>query len=528
MITRSRSGIADKVRPAMQPESEWIVDYGVAAAAVCMVTIVTVIMAAEAFHWCVVPLVMCGTLMGSDAYRWLRGKFDTFDPKALIGLYGVYFFFLAPLMFVASNAEMPNVRNPPDWRPWLGAMGFANLAGILVYKIVERWAQERAKPLRTKWVMVPGRTGPILCSGIVLSFVSFLYVLNQLGGFAGMARAFTEDSTSLYGIGAPRIVSYSLPLLCFFALTIYRRKWSRPSVLPVAFGVLALVGILQVAISGWSTARGESATAVFWVVIGIHYFWRRIGRLTLLWIVIPMILLLWVYSFYKVLGVRTVNYVRGGASVADLVFESQRTFSNFLLGDMSRADIQAYILWVQTENPEAYDKRWGETYVTAVTPVIPSWVWPGKPDHSGKLVAGTELLYGRNYYNPAVRAFSSHAYGMVGEAMLNYGVWGVPVVFGLWGFFVGRFRRYLSTVPAGDLRLLATPFLTYFLLTMPLWDSDNYLAHSMIRAGFALLVLFLAVGRSHRRTMACTSASMHVPVRMPVRRLPGLPLRSCP
>jgi len=39
------------------------------------------------------------------------------------------------------------------------------------------------------------------------------------------------------------------------------------------------------------------------------------------------------------------------------------------------------------------------------------------------------------------------------------------------------------------------PVLIHFLINMLLWDMDNYIAHTIIRAGFALTVLWLAVGR---------------------------------
>jgi hypothetical protein len=488
--TRLNAGRSEPVR---------FFDYGGAAAACFATTAVAAMASTDVVHWFVVPLAACGVVMGSDAIAWARGRLDTFDPKALIGLYGVYFFFLAPLLFIAIRAEMPYAISPPDWRSWIGAMGFVNLIGVLLYKGVQRWAQRGTIRLPTKWVAVPGRTGPVLLIGIFLSLASFVFVLTKLGGFSGMASAVTEESTSLHGIGIPRLLGYALPMLCFFVITIYARdrSWRRGG-MTAALALLALLGILQLAVAGWSTARGESATAVVWILIGIHYLWRRLGRMTLLWLAIPAVLFLWTYTFYKSLGVKVFDYVRSGTSVSDLAYDSQRTFTGFLVGDMARCDIQAYILWMETDQPGAYDKWWGATYLTALAPTVPDWIWPGKPEHAGKLVAGTELQYGRGSYRPSERAFSSRAYGMAGEAMLNFGAWGVPVVFAMWGLFVGRFRRYLRSIPNGDLRLLAAPFGTYFLLNMLLWDSDNYVAHSVMRAAVPLVILFVAVGRSRR------------------------------
>src|SRR5262249_20499992 len=48
-------------------------------------------------HWFVLPVTACGILIGWDAARWLLGKVDLVDPVGVIGIYGFFFYFLAPL-----------------------------------------------------------------------------------------------------------------------------------------------------------------------------------------------------------------------------------------------------------------------------------------------------------------------------------------------------------------------------------------------------------------------------------------------
>lgn len=95
-------------------------------------------------HWFVVPVWLCGVLIGRDAVDWFRGRVSLFDPAGIIGLIGVHFLFLAPLLHVAWDSWMLYVEPPPDWRPWLGGMAVVNAAGLLLY----RAAREKGRRTR--------------------------------------------------------------------------------------------------------------------------------------------------------------------------------------------------------------------------------------------------------------------------------------------------------------------------------------------------------------------------------------------
>ena len=42
------------------------------------------------WHWFVLPVSLCGFLIGPDAVRWMRGKYDLYDPKGLLGVFGSF------------------------------------------------------------------------------------------------------------------------------------------------------------------------------------------------------------------------------------------------------------------------------------------------------------------------------------------------------------------------------------------------------------------------------------------------------
>src|SRR3954449_11332528 len=104
----------------------------------------------EGRHWFIVPVFVCGVLVVADAVDWFRGRYDVFDPVGIFGVFGFYFFFAAPLIHVLWDKWMLWIVPPPDWRPWVGGMAFANLAGLVLYRLA------RGRPVRTP--AAPGGT----------------------------------------------------------------------------------------------------------------------------------------------------------------------------------------------------------------------------------------------------------------------------------------------------------------------------------------------------------------------------------
>src|SRR5260370_38441624 len=83
----------------------------------CTSTVCGFLIACERIaHWFLVPVLLCGVLIGIDAVAWFRGRLDIFDPAGVIGLLGVQFFFLSPPLHVPLDLLMLYVNPPPDRR----------------------------------------------------------------------------------------------------------------------------------------------------------------------------------------------------------------------------------------------------------------------------------------------------------------------------------------------------------------------------------------------------------------------------
>ena len=480
-------------RAAAQPGPA---DYAIAT--VLCLAIVAAFMAhsREVAHWFLMPLMCCGILVGSDAVRWLRGAYDTFDPKGLVGLLGLHFFFVAPLLFVSLGGVMVEKNAPSEFRPWMGLMGGLNAAGLVLYKLAERRAARGTKVYRTIWAAEPGRTTMRLGAAVAVSVVCALALFVVFGGFRGLAQAATEEAATFAGWGIPRIIAYALPLLLLIFITAHRqqKRLPRAGLILVAL-VLGAVFAAQFFVVGGTTSRGATMTSVVWALLVVHYMWGRINRRMLIYLMLPGLMFLWLMSIYKYYGLRLQEYVSTGSTIAELSDKSNRTFAGMLIGDLSRTDVHASLAHARRAAPYDAQLRYGMTYPAGVFPMIPRWIWFDRPADSGKVVAGTDWQHGRGYYRPYTTLRSSRAYGIGGEALINFGFLGVPLAYGVLGWLIGRHRRSLRALHPGDFRAVWLAYWTYFLVNMLLWDSDNYIAHTVMRAVIPLAVLYVATVR---------------------------------
>ena len=187
------------------------------ACAACIMTVCLLALWSERFqHWFIIPLVLCGSLMGGDAVAWLRGELDTLDPKGLVGFFGVHFFFLSPLLHVFWGYWMWSMDSPEDWRTWLGWLGVLNAVGILCYlpvanKIAERVPYNQGRGFReiVEHRFVVCATGLLVMSAALQALVYY-----RLGGPAGYVQAAAHrtggDSFQGYGLAGHWSGSLSL------------------------------------------------------------------------------------------------------------------------------------------------------------------------------------------------------------------------------------------------------------------------------------------------------------------------------
>lgn len=434
-------------------------------------------------HWMLVPLAICGTIVGADAIRWFSGKYTLFDPMGIIGIYGINFFVIAPLLIVIHQMEGIETYFVTNWPPLLGRMAILNAVGLIIYKLFQRIAFNRpSKVERTYWSLNMGKALIFIPVFFAVAFISLCIFVLRGGGMSALIlqEGQNEGIASLQGFGIIMILKDALPMTTLIMLTVFvRMKHFREASkmwLFVITGILVLFFIT----SGLRGSRAATALGLICAGGVIHYFWRRITVPMVLLSLIPLGLFFYFYGFYKsagIIGIREL--VRGQTSVASLQERTTRTFVGMLIGDMSRAPVQAVAIDVLVNKPWEYRYRYGKTYPLALGYLIPRQIWKTKPTDMGRIVAGTELLYGPGSHGPLVKYGgggnrSTQLYGLAGEAMLNFGIYGVPVAFAVWGYVVGRIRRRVYTFRPGDLRLIMSGFWLLFSFVILMADADQY------------------------------------------------------
>jgi len=160
-------------------------------------------------------------------------------------------------------------------------------------------------------------------------------------------------------------------------------------------------------------------------------------------------------------------YEAGG--LGDVGQKLDRTFRGLVLGDLGRADVQAFLLYRLSRPDRDYAYAWGRTYLGTAALLIPRRIWPERPPT--KVLEGTEAQTGVGSYDEETWV-SSKVYGLAGETMLNFGPLAVMVAYLVFGAVVGRLQGFHSRLRPGDARRLAYPFILNVCFTVLLNDSD--------------------------------------------------------
>lgn len=472
------------------------------AAYLCILVLIGFILSSDQFlHWFIIPLFVCGVLVGTDAVEWFRGRMDIFDPVGILGLIGVHFFFLAPLLHVSWDYWMSDVAPPPDWRDWLGGMAILNAAGLLAYRfsrnvvtyITKRQKNVRGASNKTVWRIDWAIFRPLIIGAMVVSVVLQAYVYARYGGIMGYIDAVTShvygEQSAFENTGWLFTFSETFPLLALMAYAVYTKmKGETKSWRLLAF-IMLVYFVFQIFFGGLRGSRSNIVWAMFWGIGIVHYWMRPIPKKFVIAGCIFLIVIMYFYGFYKGAGLDSLEILNGGTSQAALEQETDRGMASTLLGDLGRSDVQAYLLYRLSSPYSDYQYSLGRSYVAALALFIPRSVWADRPPLVS--MEGTQAQFGMGSYIPGVWE-SSKVYGLAGEAMLNFGPFAIPFAYFLLGLFVSWVRQFMVSLDPGDSRLLLFPFLVNTCFIILVGDLDNILFDFIKGITMPLLVIFLS------------------------------------
>lgn len=481
------------------------------AAGIC-VTIATLCLwsSSRFMHWFVVPVFVCGLLVTPYAVQWFRQKTDILDPVAVVGFYGFFFFFTAPLLHVLWDQWMPYVSPPPDWRDWLGAMAAVNAAGLLLYRLTVRAAIGRPPQRATGgWCLRAQRVPLVFGAAAVLTAALQLWAFARFGGLDGYVRAFESFDNSFAGWGWVFTVSESCPLLLFlwWAIATHRRG-TRPG-WPTLLVAIAIFTALLVLFGGLRGSRSHVVFPLLWAVGLVHAWFRPIRRTLIAAGVVFLLAFMYAYGFYKSVGREALRAFESTEERAELEEASRRTFKAVVLGDLGRADVQALVLQRSVASDEGCTYAWGRTYWGAAMLSVPRSIWPDRPPT--KVQEGTECLYGPHSYSADVFQ-ASNVYGLAGEIILNFGVGVVPAGFILYALVVVWIRERAACWAADDARRIFLPLLVVLCMVVLSSDLDNVLLFLVKYAGMPCLAVWLSSVKGRVQSLRPVMAAPRIAV----------------
>ncbi len=428
---------------------------------------VALLIDARLIHWFMAPVSVCGILVAVDCVEWARGQLQIFEPRALVGLFGFHFFYLAPILHVCLDYWALYIPGLADWRHGLGLMATHNVGGLLAYRFVVALPSKSpysspSRVLRLSSFRILGTFATLV------GIMAFVGILAYYGGVQGYLRVVTTARDEPKGMGLFLLVAEAFPLLAFATVLMSSRHRLRahPSQL---LTVSVLFAVVQFFAAGLRGSRSNTIWPLLIAIILVHLIVRPVTKRAFLALVSAVGIFMFMYSFYKIEGTDALPELRSG-DISSLSASSGRGVSDLLLGDLGRSDIQALVLLRQAERH--IDPVIGQTYVAGVTFFLPSSAW-GSHAPESKVQAGTEVLYGVGTFDSGFS--STRNYGLAGEGILNFGWIGGPLMFIAFGFYVREATRMYRKAGNGeDLRAkLLAPGLAVGAILVLGQDSGN-------------------------------------------------------
>jgi hypothetical protein len=470
-------------------------DFAIAAISVVILSSIFIAVNRSVFHWFLAPAMACGILAGVDIVRWLRGRLELFDPRTIIACLAFYGFFVAPILHVIWDRfgvgdEMVMFG---DWRPWLGGMAALNALGLLAYRVAHNLVFRRVASSQTRWEINRKKFYPTFAFALALSMAGVTTYLWQLGGISGVVEAYEKNQEAFVGKGWLLVFAWPIAVLSFIVVVFTLTDRSRKDRYRLTTGMIlvSIAGIGHFLLLGWYGSRCATVWALFWMAGIIHYRFQKLPAKMMAIGLIFLITFMYFYGFYKEQKRASLEILRSPSMWLEPGGYS-RDLKYLLLGDLARADSNAFILHNLVKDPGDYDYRWGLTYAGGLAILIPTEIWRDRPYF--KVDAGTEAQLGKTASRP-----SSRVYGLSGEALLNFGPLGVICIFAVFGSILGWYRKKLASWDRTDARMYLAPFFALMFLVALMSDSDNLVFAAVTQGALVITAIFVSSERQRKR-----------------------------
>jgi oligosaccharide repeat unit polymerase len=263
-----------------------------------------------------------------------------------------------------------------------------------------------------RYVITPaGMRTAVLAIWIVslVPILSQLYLVMYFGGIAHYVASINLRVLAWRELGVFRAAVGSITVIHLVYLTIALRS--------TRFGVVNwfLLGVhfLIVVVFGAFSGSRSSLLWTFVLMAVVYHFIRKPIRMGFVVVMMAMILPLAAVMSVARGGVSwsAEEGLKTGLSRGEWSFNSSEDY-------MAYGVIPLRLIFSREPPPPQF----GLTFASGVTTLVPRKIWPGKPEPGG-------VIFTREYAGDRWRGFSGLSAGIVGESVLNFGWFGVPVSF---------------------------------------------------------------------------------------------------
>src|SRR5262249_34349800 len=189
----------------------------------------------------------------------------------------------------------------------------------------------------------PSRLMLILPFFLAVSLVMEILMYSGRGGILGMMEQYSSHFV-IPEFGVATMFSECFPILAMIAFVLVARRVRWLASLPALAAAMLCFFIVLMIFGGLKGSRSTTMFQLFWAAGMIHFFLRPLSRKLVFVGLLFIVSFTYIYAFYKIGGLRAIEALRSGESMASVQQSTRQTMHDILLGDMSRADLQAFII----------------------------------------------------------------------------------------------------------------------------------------------------------------------------------------
>lgn len=429
------------------------------------------------------PMGLCGAISAVKLSDCLSKRQYYRDVYTIA--WGVVFInsYVAPVIHFTREEWMEYIIFCPDkWNDYAFFTSLFYLVGIIIWLVIFQEG-EPGRKFATKWECREN-AHKILIGLMGISFILQLYVYARLGGIGGYIQAYTDstkEESAFSGTGLFSIFSEMFPYLFVMYFVITRKGEKIPGHRVFVFFVILLLALLF--FGGLKGSRNNVLYTLVMGVLAVHIFVYRFKFIHLLYFIIFFFLFMYAGRLYKDQKGNLLNNLKEAVESRDKKNISQAEV--IVLGDLSRFGVNAYELYL-LEMSKEYKYKYGETYLWGILTFVPfGSTIIREYDLCSRSEAATEL-----FYKNRTQTENSRILGLLGEWILNFGVWTFFIPYLFMGVVLRGLRQMLISIPLEDMRMLIVPAVLTLVPDLILSDMSNIMSFFVKRIAVFLVVIY--------------------------------------